>query len=445
VRRVRIRELKPFTIVAIGWVIGIIYAYPGVMTLDGNSQLQQARDDFYTDGHPPAMAFLWRYVDRIIAGPFGMLVIQTVAFVLGLYWILRRTLAPQRAALATAILFLLPPVLAPMAAIWKDSLMAGLFLLGTALLLDERRKVAIGGLAFLMVATAMRYNAPAATLPLVVVLFRWFDATTWRLRLANWGIALGAWLAITAIAFTVNAALTDQKMYFWQSLAVFDIAGTVAHVDEPLPDDELRMQLAGTDLLIDHDIQAAIRARYVPYDVDPILREGGLWKLPVRGTTPSPEAQREAIGRAFWNIVEDHPGAYLRHRIACFAEVIGWTDRSLASLVRGHRHQYESELQNQKLASGWSRTQNRLEHWSEWIAVHTPFFRAWIYLVVALCILPLARKQRDMLALLLSGLFLEGTLLPLAASPDYRYSHWMITCTLIAVVVVTARRMRQPA
>jgi hypothetical protein len=442
---VRIRELRPFTIVAIGWVIGIIYAFPGVMTLDGNDQLQQGRDNFYTDGHPPAMALLWRYVDRIIAGPFGMLVIQTVAFVVGLYWILRRTLSPRRAALATTILFLVPPVLAPMAAIWKDCQMAGFFLLGIGCLLDPRPRVArIAGPACLMVATAMRYNALAATLPLLLLLLRWYDATTWKLRLANWGIALATWLAITAIPIAVNTALTDQKMYVWQSsLAVFDIAGTIAHVDEPIADDELRRDLAGTRIHADHDIQAAIRARYVPWDFDPLLTEGGLWELPLLGTTPAPEDQRDAITRAFWDVIGEHPGAYLRHRLACFIEVIGLESHSPGKLVRGHRQQYAGALQNQKLGFGWSRWQDRWEHWVSWLARHTPLFRAWIYLAIALCILPLARKQRDVLAILLSGLFLEATLFPLAASPDFRYSHWMIVCTLIAVVVLTARRMRE--
>jgi hypothetical protein len=289
----------------------------------------------------------------------------------------------------------------------------------------------------------MRYNAPAATLPLVLLLFRWFDATTWKLRLANVGIALAAWLSITAIPFAVNAALTDQKMYLWHStVAVFDIAGTIAHVDEPLSDDELRAQLVGTEIQRDRDLQAAIQARYVPYDYDPLIVEGGLWKLPVLGRTPAPEPQRDAIARAFREIVGAHPGAYLRHRLDCFAEVIGLHTHSPGSLMRGHHNQFESVLQSQKLASGASHTQERLEHWVSWLAVHTPLFHAWIYLAIALCLLPLAWRQRDLLALLLSGIFLEGTLLVFAASADYRYSHWLVVCTLISAVMLGARRMR---
>jgi hypothetical protein len=438
---VRIRELRPFTILAIGWGLGLVYAYPGVMTLDGNDQLQQARDNFFTDSHPPAMAFLWRHVDHVIAGPFGMLVLQTAAFLAGLFLILRRTLAPRRAAVATVIVFLIPPVLSPLAAVWKDCMMAGALLLGIALLLEQRPRPALAGLGCLVLATALRYNALAATLPLVVLLFVWKWDAGWR----RYALAAAAWLVVTATAFGINGLLTDQQMYLWQSsLAVFDIAGTIAHVDEPLSDDELRTALAGTEILVDHDIQAAVRARYVPYDFDGLLTEGGLWKLPLLGRTPAPEGQRDAIGRAFWDLAGAHPGAYLRHRLACFAEVLGIERHSPAMMVRGHRQQFANEMQKENLGWGWSRAQDRLEHTVAWMAKYTPFFHPWIYLAVSLILLPLAWRQRDVLAVLLSGLAMEGSLFLLAAAPDYRYSHWMVVCTALAVVVLTARRARPP-
>ena len=49
---------------------------------------------------------------------------------------------------------------------------------------------------------------------------------------------------------------------------------------------------------------------------------------------------------------------------------------------------------------------------------------------------------RDLLPLLLSGLLYELTLLPGAPSSDYRYSHWMVICTVVALVCIVARRAR---
>jgi len=75
----------------------------------------------------------------------------------------------------------------------------------------------------------------------------------------------------------------------------------------------------------------------------------------------------------------------------------------------------------------------------------TPLFKPWIYLALALLLLPLALRQRDAFALLASGIALEATLVVLAPTPDYRYSHWMVVATCIAIVVLVARRYRQAA
>ncbi|HTR56500.1 MAG TPA: hypothetical protein VMJ10_37760 [Kofleriaceae bacterium] len=436
----RCRRLPPRAILALGWVVALVYAYPGVMTIDSSDQLNEARANFYTDSHPPIMAVVWRYVDAIVPGPFGMWVIQSVAFVAGLYWLLVRDLAPRRAAVATVAIFLFPPVLAPMAVIWKDSLMAGMFLLGLAGVLRESRRARAAGLAALWFATALRYNAFAAAAPLVVLLFAWSYAATWR----RYALAIGAWLAITVAAIGANAVITDQPMHFWySSLAVFDICGTLAHVDGTIPDDELRQTFAGTDLLVDHDIHAAIRARYEPWNNDPIVGgDGRLWALPINGTVPAPEAQRDAVGRAFWDVVTAHEGAYLAHRVAVTEELLGIHTHSIGKIVRMHDSQSVGHLLNEHLATGWSPVQGALAAGVRWLARHGPLFRPWLYLVLSLGMLWPARRHRDVAALLLSGIGLAASLFFLAPSPDYRYLHWMVVCTVISAVILAARRPR---
>src|SRR5204863_7232960 len=141
-------------------------------------------------------------------------------FLIGLYLILRRALStPRRAAVAACLVFLFPPVLAPMGVIWKDCLMAGMFLLGTAAMFDDRRWVRGLGLAAFLLATAVRYNAPAATLPLAVLLFWW----SWEQGIRRYGLAIAAWVGVTIGALGIGAAITDQPMYIWHgSLALMD-------------------------------------------------------------------------------------------------------------------------------------------------------------------------------------------------------------------------------
>jgi hypothetical protein len=437
---VRLRPLPPVAILAAGWIVFVLYAFPGVMTMDSFDQLHEARAWYFTDSHPPAMAALWGIVDRIIRGPFGMLLIQGTCFLAGLYMILRHAMSERRAAACACIVMLFPPVLAPMAVIWKDCLMAGFLVLGVAGLLSSCKHRRLGGLALLVVATAMRYNAPAATLPLIVLLFEWpARARHW---LARYALAFGAWIAVTGVAFGADALLVDQPMHFWySSLGIEDIVGTLAHVQPDLPDAELGPLLAPTGILIDHDYHARIRAKYSPYDFQQLVSgDGHLWDLPLNGTVPAAPPIRDALDRAWSAIVLEHPRAYAAYRIECFAEVIGVSHRHVGAMVVPHSVQYRGMLDYMHLSASWSRFSSIGEQINMFFAKRTRLFRPHAYILLSLCLLALCRRQRDVAALLLSGLGLELSLLPLVQTPDYRYSHWLVTCACVAVVMLFARR-----
>ena len=115
------RRLPPIGILAISWLVVIVYAFPGQMTQDSYDHLREVRDRIWTDGHPPALNMLWAILDYIVAGPFGMLVFQVTLFTWGLYLVFRRTFEPRGAAWATTGLFLFPPVMLLLPVIWKDS------------------------------------------------------------------------------------------------------------------------------------------------------------------------------------------------------------------------------------------------------------------------------------------------------------------------------------
>src|SRR3954470_14873666 len=88
-------------ILLIGWLWFLVYAYPGYMSADSLWQLNQARAANYNDWHPPMMAFMWRYLDKIVAGPILMLALQSMTFLIGLYVLLSKVMS-RRAAAITA-------------------------------------------------------------------------------------------------------------------------------------------------------------------------------------------------------------------------------------------------------------------------------------------------------------------------------------------------------
>jgi hypothetical protein len=438
-----IATAPPIAILAVGWLVLVVYAYPGQLTQDSYDHLREVRDSVWTDAHPPVMNLLWSVADYIVAGPFGMLVLQSTLVVAGLYAVLRRALEPRRAAWAATGVLLYPPVFVVLPVIWKDSPMTGFLLIGAVLLFDRRRRVRLAGLAALGVATALRYNAFAATFPLIALVFEWEPGARW---LRRYSIAAVAWLATTVAAFAVNAAITDQKMHSWHStLALFDIVGTLAFVDEGLPDAELERLLAGTDLRVHTKIHDAIRGAYRPDDYLPIVMEDKhpiLWQVPINGYVPAPEGQRDAIERAYKAVIGGHLGAYTKHRVAVMGEVLWLFHARPAAAIRSRAIAYPDYHKALGLGTGWSTLQVKMTRWVTWVWRKTPLFAPWVYAVIALLLLPLALRHRDVLALLLSGFGLELSLLPLAATPDYRYSHWMILTACLATIMLTARRAR---
>lgn len=453
----RIGDLRPPVILALAGLVYLVYAYPGIMTQDSYDQLTEARRGVYTDGHPPALAEIWRIVDAVIAGPFGLLLIQGTTFLAGLYLVFRRAFEPRAAAWWSAGVFVFPPVMVVMVMIWKDCIMAGFLMLGAGGLVSPRRAARIAGLGCMMLATAVRYNALAATLPMIVLLLvdrarrgepgfapsRLRDGMPW---LERYAIALAAWLLVTLAALGINRALTDKPMYIWHSsLAVYDIVGTLAFVDDDRSDAELARTLEGTNIVVERDLHRAIRAVYSPRDFLPIIKASGrpdyLWDLPINGVVPAPAAQRDALSRAWWDAITGDPFAYLQHRLAVMAEVLSLTQRPHGVVARrAFTYRYYTEAMG--IGTGWSKLQHKLSRWLTAVAAHTPLFVPWIYVLVALLLVPFALRHRDVLALLASGLLFEATLLVLAPSPDYRYSHWLIVCTVISIIILTTRRMR---
>jgi hypothetical protein len=429
---------SPRTILVAGWCVFMLYAWPGVMTMDSFDQLREGREWYFTDAHPPVMAFIWGIVDRILPGPLGMLILQGTAFLAGVYLILCRAMRPRRAAIVACVVLLFPPVLAPLAVIWKDCIMAGLLVLGIPLVLSENRRVRLLGLALFVLATAFRYNALAATLPLVVLLFEWKPGQRWFVR---YGIGVGAWLVCVVLAMGLNGALTDKQLHYWHSSsALTDITGVLAKIEHDIPDSELAPLLAPTEIKVDSNIHARVRAAYKRADFQQLLTgDGNLWDVPV--TEPMPEARRDAIEKAWSTLVFGHFGAYARYRVDTFSEVLGLRKKFLGATVVKHEAQYPGMLDHMGVGRGRSRFQEIGESITMWTAKKTRLFRPHFYLALVVILLAFCR-QRDVLAIALSGLAMELSLLLLSWTADFRFSHWLVTSTMLTLATLIARRAR---
>jgi hypothetical protein len=427
-----LRRRSPREILGAALALFWIYSWPGFVGWDTRSHFIESRTGHIGDGHPPAIAWLFKLTELFITGPAGLLVIQSVALLLGLYMLFAKRMTKRAAACCAALLFLFPPIAGVTGLIAKDGLMAGFLMIGIALLVDRRRRAHQAALAFIALASLMRWNALAATFVPMVLLYRAHPSLA---GIKRYAAALGVWVAITAVAYEANDALAVEHEHLWYwSYAYEDIAGTVEYMPD-VDDDALGKLLDGVPLRIHNGIQAKFRSVYTAANFYHLMRGDDRLLDP-----PSTNAQREAIEAAWKRIVGKYPSAYLRYRWDNFMLLVK-LDRPPASTgvytwftVIGAPETIP-ELGHDATAS---RLQRYLVAASTRVSLSAVYF-IFVYLAIAFGLLAVAWRDALESSLLLSGIGYELAWLFIAATTDVRYSQWMELATLAAAILVGVR------
>ena len=429
----RVRSLPPRRILVFGFVVFVLYGFPGYMSTDSAQQLLETRTGVLGSTHPPIMAKEWGLLDAIVSGPLLMLLLQGLLFLGGVYVICQRFVAQRTAAWIAIALLLFPPVLTPMAVIWKDSQMAAYLVAGTAAMLNARLRVRLVGLGLLVVACALRHNAFGAVVPLVFFVFEWRPGIRWWKRIAILGAVA---VASVGLAFGITQVLAVNHAKVTPVIA--DIAGVIAFTDQR-SDEDLRYVLRGTKLVVQTGIQERARTLY---------RLGGPYRLTSGDDrlfdNPSSEEEWNAFGRAWKDLVFGDPVAYLESHWFLFARVIG-----LSELPRASVWNLFLEVTEHGKSISHDASRSGIQVWigqvCTWVAEETPFYRPFVYAVIAMALLLLCCRDRLSFGLFTSGLLYELSFFPTNADPDYRYSHWLIMSTCIATVIVFVQRWRMRA
>lgn len=378
-----------------GWLVFLLYAYPGYLQSDSANQLVDSRVGDFTDWQAPIMTEIWRIVGRFISGPAGMLLLQSGLVLFGTYLLARRAVSDGAAAIIASCALALPPAMVTTALITPEALLAGLLLCGAAALTSDRRRVRLGGLGLVALGCGLHDGAPLAALPIVAALFVWHESASLRRRLA---ISVAAWLAAVLVAWGLSWLLVDMQTERDDiNLAMRDLSGTLALAPDAR-DDRLR-----------------------------VLAE----------TQPDSEQEREALFAARRELIRAEPVAYLRHRGTWFFRVLGITKQPNAVYTEFVAHR-DHAIGLQHLARH-SAVQRALIATARGVA-QTPLMRPYLYFALALVLLPLAivRKHRIAAVLLASALAYELSLFVTASRAEYRDSHWLIVATLVASGLVIA-------
>jgi hypothetical protein len=423
----------------LGWWATYHACYPGLMTPDSITQLEQAQSLQFDDWHPPIMAGVWALALNFAKGPVSLF----VPFIT-IYWgslflvaaaLLRWSLWPS--ALAAVMGF--SPVLINFAGtLWKDVLVFVCLMTVTGLLLvthdgdsERRRPRYVYALCALfgLIGALARYNSMLAAIPLLMLLIypknlpeRAFGALTRRLATAlalTIGVVVATQASLNALVFH------PEKTGVINALFLFDMVGVSA--------------VSGKNVVPGHwtrkESQRIIEKCYAPEKWDGVtagkcgfindrIKQSGKWKA--------------GLFNDWRAVVVSHPLAYLRHRAN---HILAFSWRPNLFFV-GYAEQ---------TAVDWGFAQNSAyKAMANLMAVPGPVlsvvYKPGLWMLFSIGMLAwtaIAAARRRPLAypafcLALSGFLYWTPLFLIGVANDFRYVYWTIGATLVSVLVMAS-------
>lgn len=446
-----------------GFALYVALLYPGFMTVDSVVQILEGRDGVFSDWHPPAMALLWGWVDRVIAGPTGMLFIQTALIWFGIYLVHDAYFREGRSlpyAWALFALMFFPLIVCIAGVIWKDvwmwaTLVLALGLIGLArkYAADRARRTVFLVLASgtLVSALLFRHNAIFAVMPLILL-------GTQVERPANtikiFSVKLVVTVVVGAVLFLlagkINGELASRKTYPWIGNAAFDVSGVIVRMDDPAQQQLLFDALSSA--LKSHAKLSTLKSSY----------SSAYWFELFRGSPPAldfppesphgdngffglPEQNRNDLKRLWLQTMFVHPVLWLEHRTAVFSNVLGIDKAGRWDLAVFDPNDYPKDWATRYEGNpAASNLQTGLQWRINWLAqcfLFRPLF--YLLLLIGLMVFALSKerhRQSASIYVIASGLLHEAGLWLAAPSPDYRYSHYMVFCCLLSILLLLSER-----
>lgn len=423
---------------ASGFVLCVVAFYPGYVSPDSLRQLAEGRACSFTDWHPPLMAAVWGLVDRIIPGPFGMLLLHNAAFwgALAVFWrtTYRRSLA---VGLCLVGLGFTPTALALLSTVWKDVGLGASLLLACALLHTSRltgsKLALLVSIPLLFYGYGVRQNAAPAILPLAVWscyvalrVFRPSKPKAGGLAAAALPLALGLayFLLLTAAVLTTARALTGgRSSYIYQAVLLHDLAAVSKARGEPLFPEYLTR---GANFSLE-----GVAASYRP---DTSIT---VFKAEAAGMRLTEDAEEMAALRAKWlEVVPANRSIYLRHRWEAFKALTAFgCDEVCFPFLSSSRTLDGRDVNNWRV--------HQLLRAVFWKLRNTFFFRGYWFLLASLALLCLSLAGRlrgdleTVFVMSLSGLLYEAGYFFYGTSCDFRFSWWTALASLVSACLLT--------
>ncbi|MBD0373414.1 MAG: hypothetical protein ICV60_21440 [Pyrinomonadaceae bacterium] len=435
-----------YLVPVVGLALCIAAFYPGYMSPDSVAQWEQGRAWVFTDAHPPLMSALWGILDRIIPGPFGMLLFHNLMFWGGaaLYW---RAAKQRSAMVATGLLLFgfMPQVLGLLSSILKDIGMGASLLLATALFYQTgktKSRVALYlSCPLLFYAYSVRLNSAPAIFPLALwsafLACRVIPFLKRRLLYRSFltpvicGILYFALLSV-AVTATTKLLAQDKHDYPVQIVLLYDLAAISNETGQ--------------------SYFPAYISEYEGFSMQKVAENYNTeWVAdliygpkPVLATTRQPELISE-LKAHWWNAVSAHPVIYLKHRWNVFTSLNGFNTEYV----------YKAFLP----VDGYNPRQFRQERGALNHSLNAYFFyfsrsilfRGFFWLLICVGLIYFAVRSRlrgDMgavLALATSGFLYTAGYFFYTPSSEFRYIWWTVISAIVALLLFISQLVSERA
>ncbi|MBI3702309.1 MAG: hypothetical protein HY244_00300 [Rhizobiales bacterium] len=415
----------------VGFGITLWVFYPGVMTYDAKYVYQDMVEGFRGDWQSPVMTSLWALIDPLAPGTASMFLLTATLYWLG-FGIL--ALATARRSIGLAILLLLlalsPPAFMFVGIIWRDVLLAGLWLLAAALCFivaacEARLRISVQAVALALVAfgVLLRPNALIAA-PVLVAYIIWPAQFRWKRTAILFVPAAVAFYGLIQVVYYGVLGATRQNIV--QSIMVFDLGG-ISHFAK-----QNQFPVGWTEA----ENEQLLNGCYKPTEWDIY------WRLPpCEFVMRKLEKEQKlfgtpAVSKAWTSAILNHPVAYLEHRLAFFWNFVAAGNLTL--WVYNIEDLSKPVLDGRAGFTALAAIDRALKP--------TPLLRVgpWWLLCLALCAIGWRRRDTPAGAFTLgvggSAVLYVLTFLPVGVASDFRYGYWAVLAGLSGAVAALTRR-----
>ena len=435
------------TVAAIfGFLISLVFFYPGYRSPDSEWQLCQAVGDcMLNNWHPVSMALSWKALISLTGGFVpAMLIFQLLMFWAGVllvsFWVWRKT-GKWQLAILPLLLGFLPNIFNIIGVIWKDIQMASALLLGTGIILnthDKNKWIRIFGivttLGLLVYAVSVRSNAIAAVLPLVVLFvfcYKWPEKYYQKIL-----IIITVCSALVLVNPLLNRLYQPEYGPSSSTMYAYDIVNILpaSRVATEAPENIRGALLAFSSCSLGN-LQRTNLAFWACIDqeeVKKVFDEEGVFEL-----------------KSYWRqTVTQYPLQYIAQKIETYAQFVFsgdgqgiWTDGGEVFSSEGSFSREQSFLSKSLRSVNYGYT-------IDFGYKYFPFlFKPWFWLLAAgaimICSRGLKRYKKWVYGLSTSAIIYILSYAPGSLTPDYRYIYWSVIAVLVAGIIVLVSRNKR--